>query len=106
MFLFIDQVISWITYLWWLWLLFIGWKFYSWSKEHVGFSPILTLVIGGLLVWYLVIEHPLIGSIGIIGWILITSGILYLVPTMLPFFKFFTQPPKQPPKIPDSVFRR
>ena len=85
----ITDALEWLGYLWWLWLFVIAYFYYNWAKEHLAFSPLLTIVVGAILVYYLVIEYPLVGSIGLLGWVLITSGILYLVPYILPFLKVF-----------------
>ncbi|MFH1779767.1 MAG: hypothetical protein ABH803_01320 [Candidatus Micrarchaeota archaeon] len=99
--LFLDDVITWISYAWWIWLIIIAWWYYNWAKEHVGFSPVLTLVIGGLLVYYLVIDHPLIGSLGVMGWVLLSSGILYFLPVVKDLVGLVL--PKQKP--PQSTYR-
>ncbi len=65
----------------WLILFFVAWWWYNWVREKLAFSPLLTLVVGGLVVYYLVIEHPIIGSLGVFGWILMTSGIFFMLPT-------------------------
>lgn len=85
----IDDVMNIITWSWWLWLFFLGWYFYQWAQSHVGFSPLLTLAVGGILIYFLVIEHPIIGSISIVFWVLITSGILFLLPMVSTLFNTF-----------------
>jgi hypothetical protein len=79
--------------LWWIWLLIIAFYFYNWVKEHVGFSPLLTLAVSGVLIYYMVIEYPWLGSLSFITMMLLTSGILYLLPWVLPFF--FGHKPEQ-----------
>ena len=76
-----------IGYLWWLWLFILAYFFYNWAREHLAFSPLLTIAVAAILIYYLVIENPLVGSLGLIGWTLISSGILYLLPMVLPFLK-------------------
>lgn len=85
----IDDVFQWISYGWWIILFLMAWWWYSWAKEHLSFSPVLTLVVGAILVYYLVIEHPFFGAIGVVGWILISSGILYLLPMVGSVFRIF-----------------
>ena len=70
---------------WWLILLYMAYWLYNWVREKVGFSPILTAVVAGLLIYYFVIEHPFIGAFGIFGWAIITGGILYVL-GMIPGF--------------------
>ncbi|MBU1197558.1 hypothetical protein KJ765_03515 [Candidatus Micrarchaeota archaeon] len=79
--------LEWIQYLWWLWLFIVAWFFYNWAREHLAFSPILTLAVAAILIFYLVIEHPIFGSMTLLGWTLLSSGILYLLPLFLPMFK-------------------
>ena len=64
----------------WLFLAIIAWWYYNWVRDKLAFSPLLTIVVAGIIVYYLVIEHPIIGSFGVIGWVLLTSGILYMLP--------------------------
>ena len=77
-----NDLVTWAAYLWWLWLFLVAWWYYSWSKEHLAFSPVMTLVVGGILVYFLVIEHPLIGSAGMLFWVVLMSGVLYLLPVV------------------------
>lgn len=86
---FLGEIVQLITYFWWLWLFLVGWWYYSWAKEHLAFSPLLTLVVGAILVYYLVIEHPFVGSLGMIVWVLVTSGILWLLPVATSLFNTF-----------------
>lgn len=85
----LNDAITVAGYLWWLWLFIVAYYYYNWAREHLAFSPLLTIVVGAILVYYLVIEHPAVGSIGLIGWVLLTSGILYLVPFLLPLLRIF-----------------
>ncbi len=64
----------------WLFLAIIAWWYYNWVREKLAFSPLLTITVAGLIVYYLVIEHPIIGSLGVVGWVLLTSGVLYMLP--------------------------
>ncbi|MFH1200050.1 MAG: hypothetical protein V1708_03210 [Candidatus Micrarchaeota archaeon] len=83
----IAEIIEYAGYLWWLWLFILGYFYYNWVREHLAFSPLLVIVIGAILVYYLVIQYPLLGSIGLVGYTLIFSGVLYLLPMFLPFLK-------------------
>jgi hypothetical protein len=87
--LFLEDVFQILEYAKWIILFYIAWWYYNWSKEHLAFSPLLTLVVGGILVYYLVIEHPIIGGLGVLGWVLLTSGILYLVPVVGSLYNTF-----------------
>ncbi len=87
----------WLEIAKWLVLFFVGWWWYNWVREKLAFSPLLTLVVAGLVVYYLVIEHPIVGSIGVFGWILMTSGILFMLPSFsLVWNTLFPRP--MPPK--------
>jgi hypothetical protein len=83
---FLGVIVQWFTYFWWIWLFLVAWWYYSWAREHLAFSPLLTLVVGGILVYYLVIEHPFIGSFGMVFWVLVTSGVLWLMPVVSQLF--------------------
>ncbi|MBI3588200.1 hypothetical protein HY995_03710 [Candidatus Micrarchaeota archaeon] len=82
---FFDDIGFFGQLLWWLVLLYMAYWLYNWTREKVGFSPILTMVVAGLLIYFLVIEHPFIGALGIFGWIVVTGGILYVL-GMIPGF--------------------
>ena len=84
-----SDIWFWLKTFWWLWLFLVGWWWYSWAREHLAFSPILALVVGAILVFYLVIEHPIIGSLGMLFWVAIASGFLYLFPMVLPLLTFW-----------------
>ncbi len=68
---------------WYLVLGYIALWLYNWTREKLGFSQVLTFAVAGILVYFLVIEHPLVGAIGVFGWILLTGGLL-LVLGMIP----------------------
>lgn len=86
---FLNQLLEWIQYGWWIWLFILGWWWYSWAKDHLPFSPLFALVVGAILVYFLVIEHPLIGSAGMIFWVILSSGIIWMLPYVLPFMTFW-----------------
>ncbi len=92
----IDDAVTILTWSWWLWLLFLAWFFYRWSQDHLGFSPLLTIIVGAILVYFLVIEHPIIGSVSIVFWLLITTGILWLLPMVTAFFNTVSHRPQVP----------
>ena len=71
---------------WWALLLYLAYYFYNWSKEHLAFSPMLVLIVAGILIYYLVIEHPIFGVIGVFGWLLISTGALMLIPSLYRLF--------------------
>lgn len=83
----VEDALFWIGALWWLWLAVLAYFYYAWARDHLAFSPILTLAVAGILIYYLVFEYPWLGSIGLIGWVLIYGGVLYLLPLFLPFFR-------------------
>ena len=84
-------------------LFFVAWWWYNWVREKLAFSALLTLVVSGLVVYFLVIEHPIIGSLGVFGWILMTSGILFMLPTFSLLWN--TILPKPYPKPPSQQFK-
>ncbi|MEK6953755.1 MAG: hypothetical protein AABX01_02015 [Candidatus Micrarchaeota archaeon] len=71
----------------WLWLAILAYFYYAWARDHLFFSPPLVLIVGGILIYYLVVENPIFGSIGLIGYTLLFGGVLYLLPLFLPMFK-------------------
>ena len=85
MIFFLEELGFWIQIIWWLLLFYIAYYLYNWAQEHLPFSPVLALAVAVILIYYLVIEHPVVGVLGIGFWILMTSGILYLVGTLFPW---------------------
>ncbi|HEV8289782.1 MAG TPA: hypothetical protein VGQ00_02395 [Candidatus Norongarragalinales archaeon] len=90
----IDDIVNIFTYAWWVWLAILAFYLYRWARDHLPFSPTIALIVGGLLIYYLVIEHPIIGTIGILGWIIISTSLIYVIPLTFPFFRLLT--PKKP----------
>ncbi|MFH1106947.1 MAG: hypothetical protein V1787_03550 [Candidatus Micrarchaeota archaeon] len=84
---FLGGIFDWVGYLWWLWLFILAYFYYNWVREHLFFSPVLVTVVGFILIYYLVVQYPIIGSLGIVVYMLLFSGILYLLPMFLPFLK-------------------
>lgn len=92
----LDDVGFWFEIGKWLVLFFLAWWWYSWVREKLAFSSLLTLVVAGIVVYFLVIEHPLIGGLGVLGWILLTSGLLFMLPTFTMLFNTLAPKPKPP----------
>lgn len=88
--LFIDQIVFYFDLLKWLVLLYMAYWLYTWVRDKLGFSQIATFAVAGILIYFLVIEHPVIGALGIFGWIILTGGILYvlgMIPSFLHMFR-------------------
>lgn len=81
----IEDILFWAGVFWWVWLFLVAWYFYNWAQEHLAFSPMLTIVVAAILIYYLVIEYPLIGSLGYIFSILMFSGLIWMLPWIIPF---------------------
>ncbi len=86
MILFLTDLMAWIDILKWIFLLWLAYYYYNWSKEHLPFSPLLSMAVGAILIYYLVIEHPLIGAVGYLGWAIISSSALLLIPSLFRLF--------------------
>ena len=74
----------------WLILFYMAFWLYNWVRDKLGFSQIATFAVALILIYYLVIEHPIIGAFGIFGWILLTGGILYvlgMIPSIMYMFE-------------------
>ncbi|MBI4406778.1 hypothetical protein HY571_02595 [Candidatus Micrarchaeota archaeon] len=82
MILFISDILLWFDILKWIFLFFLAYYYYNWAREHLPFSPLLAVAVGLILVYYLVIEHPFVGAFGYIGWAVISSGALLLIPSV------------------------
>ncbi len=88
--LFLDDLLFYADLFKWLVLFYMAYWLYTWVRDKMGFSQIATFAVAGVLIYYLVIEHPLIGAFGIFGWIILTGGILYvlgMIPSVLYMFK-------------------
>jgi hypothetical protein len=69
----------------WVILLMLAYFYYSWARDHLAFSPLLTMVVAGILIYYLVFVYPWLGAIGFIFNIIMFSGLLYMVGVIAPF---------------------
>ncbi|OIO26152.1 hypothetical protein AUJ14_02495 [Candidatus Micrarchaeota archaeon CG1_02_55_22] len=74
-----DDIILYGNLLWYAVLVYVAYWLYNWSKEKLGFSQVLVFVVAGLLIYFLVIEHPIIGAFGVITWIIISGGLLLVL---------------------------
>ncbi len=86
MILFLSDIAFWFDIMKWIVLLWLAYYYYNWAKEHLPFSPIFAMVVGFILIYYLVIQHPFIGAIGYFGWAIISSSLLLLIPSLFRFF--------------------
>ncbi len=88
--LFLDDIGFYFDLAKWLILFYMAFWLYNWVRDKLGFSQIATFAVAGILIYFLVFEHPIIGALGIFGWIILTGGILYvlgMVPSILYMFK-------------------
>ncbi|MFH0713670.1 MAG: hypothetical protein V1722_03915 [Candidatus Micrarchaeota archaeon] len=86
MILFLSDIMFWLDLLKWLVLLWLAFYYYNWAKEHLPFSPLLAMAVGFILIYYLVIEHPIIGAVGYLGWAIMSSTLLLLIPSLFRLF--------------------
>ncbi len=86
MLLLFEQFGFWLDIIKWIILLWLAFYYYNWAKEHLPFSPMLSMAVGFILIYYLVIEHPIIGAIGYLGWAIISSTLLLLIPSLFRLF--------------------
>lgn len=86
MILFLSDIMFWLDLLKWLALLWLAFYYYNWAKEHLPFSPLLAMAVGFILIYYLVIEHPIIGAVGYLGWAIMSSTLLLLIPSLFRLF--------------------
>lgn len=84
-----DDVMFFVDLAKWGLLIYMAYWLYSWTREKLGFSPLLTLVVAVTLIYYLVIEHPILGALGIFGWVILTSGLLMILGMVPGFFYMF-----------------
>jgi hypothetical protein len=85
----LSDIGFWLQIIWWAILFYMAYWIYHWVEEKLGFSQILVFVVAGLLIYYLVIENPIIAAFGIFGWIILASGIfmfLQMVPGLMMMF--------------------
>ncbi len=81
---FFDDLVFYLDLAKWLVLLYMAYWLYNWTREKLVFSPTLAIIVAGVLIYFLVIEHPFIGALGIFGWILLTSGLIYVIGMFAP----------------------
>lgn len=74
----------------WLNLFTWGWKFllivmiWGFVQGHLGFSPLVSMIVTGILGYILVFEHPFITSGVIILYYLLMMGLLFVLPSFIP----------------------
>lgn len=81
---FFDDVGFWFELVKWLVLAYLAFWLYNWTKERLGFSQVLTFCVAGMLIYFLVIEHPIIGAFGIFTWIIVSGGLLFFLGMFIP----------------------
>jgi len=87
----IEDIGFWLGISWWIILFLVAWYYYNWAQEHLAFSPLLTNVVAAILIFYLVIQYPLVG---ITGWLLsiaLFSCLLWILPWLIPFIPGLNQ---------------
>lgn len=84
-----DQISFFFQLLVWAVLFYMAYWLYKWVEEHLGFSQVLVFVVSGILIYFLVIEHPLLGALGIFGWMLIAGAFFVLLQLAPPVFMMF-----------------
>jgi hypothetical protein len=73
------EIIKWVA------MLAMAYFYYTWARDHLAFSPLLTTVVAGILIYYLVFVYPWLGAIGFIFNLILFSGLLYMVGVFAPF---------------------
>ncbi|MGC8850927.1 MAG: hypothetical protein ACP5O3_01705 [Candidatus Micrarchaeia archaeon] len=82
-----------LQWVWWIVLFLMAYYYYNWAQEHLAFSPLLTIVVAAILIYFLVIVYPLAGLAFWLVSIFLFSGILYMGSVFAPFlFRFFRKP--------------
>lgn len=74
-----DDLAFYGSLVWYAVLAYVAFWLYNWVKGRLGFSQVLVFVVAGILIYFLVIEHPIIGAFGILGWILLSGGFLLVL---------------------------
>ncbi len=85
-----DDVGFWFSVGWWLLLAYVAFWLYKWCEEHLAFSPILTVTVAAILIYYMVIEHPEWGIFAMLVSLMMFSGLIWILPILfLPFGGLF-----------------
>ncbi len=69
----------------WVALLALAYFYYSWARDHLAFSPLLTTVVAAVLIYYLVFVYPWLGVLGFVVNLILFSGLLYMLGVVAPF---------------------
>lgn len=88
--LFLEEIGFYLDLFKWVILIYMAYWLYTWTRDKLGFSQIVVFAVAGILIYFLVIEHPVIGALGIFGWVFLTGGLIYvlgMVPSLLFFFR-------------------
>ena len=74
-----------LQWVWWIILFLMAYYYYNWAQEHLAFSPLLTIVVAAILIYFLVIVYPIAGMGLWLLSILMFSGILFMGAVFAPF---------------------
>jgi len=77
--------INFLKMMWWFWLLIIALLLWRFVSSVLGFSPFLSILIWAILVYILLIKHPIISSSVVILYFLLMMGLLWILPSFFPF---------------------
>ncbi len=84
-----DQISFFGQLLVWAIMFYMAYWLYKWVEEHLGFSQVLVFAVSGILIYFLVIEHPIIGALGIFGWMAVAGAFFVLLQLAPPIFMMF-----------------
>lgn len=87
--LFLDDLSGWLQLVWFAFLFFMAYWIYKWVEAKLGFSQLLVFAVAAILIYFLVIENPIIAGIGIFSWIILSSGVLMILQIIPPIWYIF-----------------
>lgn len=66
-------------------LAYVAWWLFSWAQEKLNFAPLAGTIVGLILIYFLVFEHPILGAFSVLTWILLSGGTLYFLGAIFPW---------------------
>ncbi len=86
---FLDELAFYLELAKWAVLFYMAYWLYQWVESKLGFSPVAVFAVSAILIYFLVIQHPIFGALGIFGYIVLAGGFLMIVQLVPPIWMMF-----------------
>ncbi len=83
-----EDLAMWGELGYWVLMAVVALWLYKWAEDHLAFSPVLAIAVALILIYYLVFLHPWAGVMALVGYMILFSGIMYMLPYVFMFLPF------------------